>query len=179
MSVVATYTPTGALLSDCGTYRYRLWREWGPVSSPLLGFVMLNPSTADAKDDDPTIRRCMGYARAWGYGGVRIANLCALRATNPKELLTHPDPCGGPLNEEALCWVAETCQRVVVAWGAFAGKLPAYFHLSPTHVMRNARRRHASFSEPLMCLRLTAAGFPAHPLYLPANIEPVPYRGPR
>ena len=73
-----------AVLSPCWTYRYELTRRWS--SRPLVGWVMLNPSTADAEADDPTVRRCVRFANAWGYGGLVIRNLFALRATDPSEL---------------------------------------------------------------------------------------------
>jgi len=81
-----------AVLSDCGTYRYSLTRRWSP--GPLLGWVMLNPSRADALVDDPTIRRCVGFARRWGFAGIVVRNLYALRATDPRELSRHPAPVG-------------------------------------------------------------------------------------
>jgi hypothetical protein len=79
----------GCILSDCGTYRYRLWREWDK-SCPVL----LNPPTADHLTDDPTITRCMSRAVAGKFGRLEVANLFPLRATDPDELLTHPDPVG-------------------------------------------------------------------------------------
>ena len=74
---------SGACFDSTGAYRYRLWREWD-VSKPSVTFVMLNPSTAGAKDDDPTIRRCLSFARSWGFGRLEVVNLCAYRATSPK-----------------------------------------------------------------------------------------------
>lgn len=84
---------TTAGISECGTYRYWLCREWSPGLDSLV-WLMLNPSTADATQDDPTIRRCMGFARRWGYGGITVVNLYAYRATNPRDLLTAADPVG-------------------------------------------------------------------------------------
>lgn len=81
-----------AVLSPCGRYRYELTRRWAP--GPLVGWVMLNPSRADAHTDDPTVRRCVGFAHRWGYGGLIIRNLYALRATDPAALADHLDPVG-------------------------------------------------------------------------------------
>src|ERR1700751_295575 len=83
----------GAHLSDCGTYRYRLWREWN-ASRPKLAFLMLNPSTADHLVDDPTAPRCFARAAGNNFGRLEFANLSPLRAPNPDELLTHHDPLG-------------------------------------------------------------------------------------
>ena len=69
-------TLNGAIISDCGKYRYQLWRKWDP-SLPVVLFIMLNPSQADASEDDPTIRRCINYAKSWGYGGIYVGNLFA------------------------------------------------------------------------------------------------------
>src|SRR3954470_11499675 len=91
MSIVPVIEKSAAF-SSCMTWRYRLTRYWGPGS--MLPFVMLNPSTADDEVDDPTIRRCMGFARREGLGGIVVANLYALRATYPKSLALHPDPDG-------------------------------------------------------------------------------------
>lgn len=110
-----------ARLSDCGRYRYWLGRVWGEADSLL--FVMLNPSTADASIDDPTIRRCMGFARREGFGGVSVLNLYALRSTDPKALLTCDDAVG-PENDAyltlALTEQARRGNPVIAAWGTNA-----------------------------------------------------------
>ncbi|MFZ8963264.1 MAG: DUF1643 domain-containing protein, partial [Schleiferiaceae bacterium] len=83
----------GAIFSDCGRYRYRLWRIWDP-SLPTLLWILYNPSTADAKVEDPTLRRCMDFTRQWGYGGLTVVNRFAYRATNPRQLNSTIDPVG-------------------------------------------------------------------------------------
>src|SRR5262249_14212908 len=90
-----------AVISDCGRYRYSLTRRWGDAAEPRALFVMLNPSTADAEQDDPTIRRCIGFAKAWGMGSLEVVNLYALRATDPAALLSAPDPIG-PKNDTMI-----------------------------------------------------------------------------
>lgn len=112
-----------AVISDDGLYRYRLSRAWRP-ELPRMVFIMLNPSTADAEVDDPTIRRCMGFAKRERYGGIEVINLYALRATKPVHLLDHPDP-NGPTN--VAYWHAvlggKRPEQVVAAWGAHVHQL--------------------------------------------------------
>jgi len=107
----------GAVLSDCGTYRYVLWRCWDDEKDWLI-WIMLNPSIADGTQNDATIRRCMGYAKARGNGGISVYNLFALRATNTKEILAASDPVG-PLNDHYLREIPKN-RFVVCAWGANA-----------------------------------------------------------
>ncbi|HEX2136504.1 MAG TPA: DUF1643 domain-containing protein [Microvirga sp.] len=104
-----------ALFSPCGAYRYRLARRW--AEGPMVAFIMLNPSTADGSIDDPTIRRCIGYAQTWGYGALAVGNLYALRATEPAELRRARDPTG-PDNDRHLEGMTRAAARVVCAWGA-------------------------------------------------------------
>jgi len=97
---VSQFIGNGAELSPCGQYRYVLWRDTGTGEGSVV-FIMLNPSTADATTDDPTIRRCLGFARHWGYRTLVVVNLFALRATNPRMLLTHTQRIGR-LNDDWL-----------------------------------------------------------------------------
>lgn len=153
---------TSATLSPCEAYRYRLGRSWDADLEPLV-WVMLNPSTADASRDDPTIRRVVDFTRAAGYGGCEVVNLYALRATDPKKLWTHPDPVG-PNND---LHIEEVCRGrdVVAAWGAMAKPDRA---LAVTHLVRQVAKS-------LRCLGLTMGGAPKHPLYVPAKAEWLPY----
>jgi hypothetical protein len=166
------YTDTGAEISSCGKYRYKLWREWpgfGPVSDGMkmhCAFVMLNPSTADGEEDDPTIRRCVGFSKAWGYDRLEVVNLFAYRATDPNTLLRlgHNDDPVGPENLEAFKAVCNTvnCGAIIVAWGAHGG------HLGQDETalgwIKKSDRVHA--------LGLTKDGKPRHPLYMKADCEP-------
>lgn len=148
-----------ACISDCGRYRYWLRRSWR-TGSGVVCFVMLNPSTADAEIDDPTIRRCVSFAQAWGYSALSVRNLFALRATDPRELLKAEDPVG-PLGDVEL-GVAKTADRVVVAWGA---KVPFDRDRKALALLEGA---------PLWCLGTTKHGHPRHPLYVAGSQPLVP-----
>jgi hypothetical protein len=141
-----------------GEYRYWLARTWSNDLPPVT-FVMLNPSTADGTYDDPTIRRCIGFAREWGYGGIVVVNLFAYRATYPRELSIVPDPVG-PDNDAYIEMAA--CHRTVVAWGA-----------QKTH----GRDLHVAtlLTDPL-CLGRTKRGAPLHPLFVPHGTPLIPWR---
>ncbi|OYO21954.1 hypothetical protein CGZ93_08440 [Enemella dayhoffiae] len=149
-----------AVLSADLRYRYRLERTWGEQRPPAL-FVMLNPSTADAAVDDPTIRRCCGFAKAWGHGGLVVVNLFAFRATDPRDLFTADDPVG-PDNDRHLIEAASVAEVVVAAWGAQA---PAW----------RVEQVLPQLGERVVALALTKAGHPRHPLYLPASSQPAPW----
>ncbi|CDY79414.1 hypothetical protein BGLT_02195 [Caballeronia glathei] len=125
------------------------------AGEPHAMFLMLNPSTADATLDDPTIRRCRSFAAAWGMDGITVANLYALRSTDPAGLWLHADPIG-PENDDHLYELAVTHGRVVCAWGANAraDRVAAVVHLL----------RHAGAQ--LTCLGTTKSGAPRHPLYV-------------
>jgi hypothetical protein len=154
-----------ARISPCGLYRYRLTREWS--DTPLLPFVMLNPSTADADDDDPTIRRCMAFARREGAGGIVVGNQFAFRSTDPEALRTAADPFG-PDNERALFEIAEEASvsgmPIVCAWGAHGGH--NNHHIV---ILQRAGAR-------LVCLGMTKDGHPRHPLYVRGDQPLVAFR---
>lgn len=162
----------GADISDCGTYRYRLWRYWS--HDPEVVWVMLNPSTADDATDDPTIRKCMGFTRYWSqldtmpnFGGIIVVNLYALRATDPSELLRHPDPVG-PLNDEYVFDALRSAAYIVTAWGAKKS------NALKSHKEREDRifQMAASAATAPMChLGRTRHGHPRHPLYLPYSSQ--------
>lgn len=145
-------------------YRYWLTRRWGQSDDQIVNFVMMNPSVADASVDDPTIRRCIGFARSWGYGGLVVTNLFALRSTDPMELYHVDDPVG-PLNDEYIARWAGGADLVVAAWGAL-GVMKG----RSAEVLYDLRKRgivpHA--------ISMTKGGHPGHPLYLPKILRPVP-----
>lgn len=147
-----------ALFSPCGRYRYRLTRRWDR-SKPLAAFVMLNPSTADATIDDPTIRCCVRLAKREGFGGIRVVNLFAYRTPNRKELATVPDSVG-PDNDRHIRAAARNATVGVLAWGAYVP-----FPDRVQSVLRLLRRTQI----PLKCIEMIGpAGNrqPRHPLYL-------------
>ncbi len=139
-----------AVVSECGTYRYRLDRRW--ADGPAVVWVLLNPSTADAAGDDATVRRCLALSAGWGMGALTVVNLFALRARDPRRLRGHPDPAG-PRNDAALADAVAATETIVVAWGA-----AAVAHQRGRQVLRTLGAR-------ARCLGLTADGHPRHPLY--------------
>lgn len=150
-----------ATLSDDGRYRYTLHRVWDH-DAPQIAWLMLNPSTADALTDDPTIRRCIGFSRSWGYGSLVVVNLFALRATDPVALNSFaPNDPIGPLNNDYL-FAAASQGEIVCAWGA---SVPQYWRHRPAGVVQILRERGAI----LYHLGLTKSGQPRHPLYLAAD----------
>lgn len=150
----------GADLTPCGTYRYSLWRTWD-VALPVLVWCLLNPSRADAEEDDPTLRRLVGFSKA----GLDLVNFAALRATDPRQLSRHPDPIG-PRNLDTISG-AVFGRTVVCAWGDGVDRLaPAAVELSLKR-LREART--------LVCLGVTEKGNPRHPLYLAKGARRVPF----
>ena len=107
-----------ARLSKCGRYRWSLTRCWAGGDGRTVCFVMLNPSTANAHVDDPTIRRCIRFARDWGYSKLVVRNLFAIRATKPRDLLVLENPTGGRSGNQSLAR-ANGADVIVAAWGAF------------------------------------------------------------
>lgn len=155
-----TDVTSSAIISDCGLYRYRLSRTWD-VHLKAVCFIGLNPSTADALVDDPTIRRCMGFARLWECGGIEVVNLFALRATDPRELQMSADPVGVG-NDRHIRTAAEQCYPIVAAWGTkgtYRGR-----DLEVKDILRNVGVR-------VSCFGRSKDGHPNHPLYLPADRE--------
>lgn len=151
-----------ALLSECGTYRYLLQRSWD-VQLQAVCFIMLNPSTADATQDDPTIRRCLGFAQRLGFGQLEVVNLFALRATQPAALKIHTDPIGAE-NDEQIIAAAKVCHMTICAWGVH-GSLNGRNGI----VLKMLRSNNI---QPC-ALRLSKHGHPAHPLYLPYELQPI------
>ncbi len=159
-SVISGNKLSGAVFSDCERYRYALWRLWDQLTDEpvFMAFIGLNPSTADEIVDDPTIRRCIRFAKDSGFCGLYMLNLFAWRATDPEELYeaTHPV---GPKNDEALTYYRSRVGRVVAAWGACSTGMVA------------DRAKHVAdiTAGPLWCLGRTKNGSPRHPLYVRAD----------
>ncbi len=147
-----------AKLSRCRKYRYALWRTWDE-SLPYVMFVGLNPSTAAEKTDDPTLTRCINFAKFWGYGGVCMANLFAFRATAPSVMKSADNPVG-QLNNKWLKQLAQEAGLVVAAWGndgVYLGRSQKVVKMIPD----------------LHCLKMNKSGEPAHPLYQKADRKPI------
>lgn len=153
-----------AIISDCEKYRYSLTRTWND-DKPKVLFIMLNPSTADANKDDRTISRCIGFAKDWGYGGIYVVNLFALRATNPKDLLKASFFVGVE-NEKWIRRMTSISDLVVCAWG------------NNSIVNKLKKRLDYTFkplswiNKPLHYLELSKDGTPKHPLYLLKDLKP-------
>lgn len=161
-----------AELSDCGKYRFQLARCWRPEIKQL-GWIMLNPSTADALADDPTIRRCMTFARDWGFGGIMVVNLFNLRATNPDELSgPDVDPWGCKDWEKHYDAVFAKCARVMAAWGS-------HRLVDATGEHNRLKRIALGQGRFLHCLAVNADGHPRHPLYVKADTQPMLWFDPR
>jgi hypothetical protein len=161
---------SSATISPCGLYRYTLHRRIPSALRwirPCL-FVMLNPSTADASQDDPTIRRCLGFAKREGCTGLTVVNLFALRATDPAELAKHDDPFG-PDNHLHLRaqFDAHRTGIIVAAWGAHP----------MAHDLGNAEVFSELCSLGALCLGMTKHGSPRHPLYVKSDQPLVPWKG--
>jgi len=157
---------SGATFSGCGLYRYKLWRSWDTGKAPAM-FLMLNPSTADAEKNDPTVERCERYARSWGYGGLLVCNLFAYRATDPKDMKMVSDPVG-PDNNAAILDSAEQASIVVGAWGN---------HGSYLGRAESVRRLLRLSGVDLYCLKITKLKQPSHPLYLRKELKPILFDG--
>lgn len=176
------YVSSGAEISHDGTYRYKLWREWRgthdrsnwrwfgakdgageEIGEPKTClFVMLNPSTADGESDDPTIRRCVGFAKAWRYEYLEVVNLFAYRAMNPADLFAFAKAGGDIIGIENSTIIADAAQRagiVVCAWGASAAAKGYGFHVDTVRGWLDPA--------PQFALGFTKDGSPLHPLYVP------------
>lgn len=155
-------------MSKCGMYRYDLVRQESELSQfsavPTGVFVMLNPSTADAAIDDPTIRRCWAFAQAWGKKKLIVLNLYACRATDPRDIMEFDDPVG-PLNDQYLIDAGKAYPEFVVAWGKNA----------PKERVKQVVEMLTSNGAKLFCLGTNKDGSPKHPLYLRADAQLVPW----
>ena len=143
-----------AVFSDCRNYRYELWRWWDK-SKPFVMFIGLNPSTADETNNDPTIRRCIGFAQNWGFGGLCMTNLFAIRTKDPEVMKIHPEPIG-PDNDEHLIMVSDKAGKIIAAWGN-------------NGTYRNRDKEIIAFIPDMCCFGTTKNGSPKHPLYIPKD----------
>lgn len=153
-------------LSDCGTFRFNLVRVWS--NGPRVMWIMLNPSTADALEDDPTIRRCIGFSKAWGYGSLEVVNLFAFRATDPdvmrKRLMRHPD------EDSYIRNAADRADMHIAAWGAAGGsKMWQARHANRVVSVMRLLAEHDVYT-------VGPCENPRHPLYLKGDLKPVLWR---
>ena len=146
--------PSGARFSGCRRYRHVLWRSWEPGTGSVV-FVGLNPSTADASANDPTIRRCIGFARDWGLGAMIMMNLFDARATDPAVMKRRRAPLSRT-NDAVLVEHARRATLVVGAWGVHGT------HRGRAGAVRALLAEHRIEAR---CFGLTASGEPLHPLY--------------
>lgn len=149
-----------AVFSDDRVYRYELRREWGP--GPTLAFIGLNPSTADETLDDPTIRRCIGFAKREGCGSMVMVNLFAYRATDPRQMKAALHPVG-PENDKHIVQATRTARAIVAAWGVHGSYLARDYDVL------------SILPFPADALGITKGGYPRHPLYVRADAPLVPY----
>jgi len=149
-----------ALISECGKYRYWLHRSWDDKKKTCM-FIMLNPSTADDKQDDPTIRRCINYAKKFGYGSLYVTNLFSYRATKQSDLKKAEDPVGKE-NDNILLAIAKKADKIIAAWGS-TGKL-----MNRSGIIKNLLNSNGHV---IFCLNITKNKEPSHPLYLKKNLE--------
>lgn len=158
------YLVMDANISECGQYRYWLARRLS-MGERAIAFVGVNPSTADASTDDPTIRKCVGFAQRWGFDWLYMLNLCAYRSTDVKALKRGDIDPIGPANWDALTAIMGKCEVVVAAWGR-STKLPNA--TARTYAQRILTRGETR------CLGQNDDGSPKHPLYIPYE-QPLDY----
>ncbi len=166
MSRTDCFTMSDAQFSPCRTWRYTLTRQWGPLL-PTVNFIGLNPSTADETTLDPTCRRCVGFAKAWGFGTYVMTNIFAYRSTDPKALLSVDDPVG-PENDAMIIEEAWGADLVIAAWGV---------HGALNERGAQVTKMLQEIGVAVFCLGTTKAGHPKHPLYLPKSVKPQLYGG--
>lgn len=151
----------GAAISDCNKYRYSLWRIWDK-DKPLFTFIGLNPSTADHIQDDPTITRCINFAKSWGGGGIYMANLFAYRATDPQEMMSQEDPIGSE-NDTYLKQLYEKSEKIIACWG------------NNGSYQQRSNTVKKLLQDKLYYLELNKTGEPKHPLYIHSSTQIKPY----
>lgn len=178
-----------AVFSPCRTYRYQLWRIWddklycpeckqewdldvcarcegSPTKKPYCVFICLNPSTADEVEDDPTIRRCINFAKSWGYGGLCMLNVFAYRATLPEVMKAQGEKAVGPDNKDHILSVAKDAGIVIAGWGTH-GRFLCRGSIVRVWLKAQGVKLHY--------LKLTSDGSPNQPLYLKSDLQPIPW----
>lgn len=154
-----------AAWSPCRSFRYTLWRRWG-AGSRFVQFIGLNPSTADEQRNDPTVTRCIGFAKRWDYDGMCMTNLFAFRATDPAVMKAAADPAG-PENDRWLWHVADKAALRIACWGQHGRHLGRDRYV---HMILGPFQLH--------CIGRNKNGQPSHPLMLPSGLEPREFPAP-
>ena len=152
---------TRAILSEDRNYRYVLSRIWDSDKA-MVTIIGLNPSTADEYTDDPTITRCINFAKSWGYGGIYMLNLFAYRATKPVDMFNENEPIGLENNRYIIEYASKT-DKVICAWGNHG----SYMKRSQDILNQIDNAYY---------LKLNKSGEPAHPLYLNSELNPIPFK---
>jgi len=166
------YTSTHAEFSDDRKYRYTLERRWG-LPSPTIMFICLNPSTADEKLDDPTIRRCVGFSDREGFQNMILCNIFAFRATDPKDMKAAEYPIGAD-NDMWIKKIAKDAKKIVLAWGTHGDYLKREDQV--VAMLRTYVLTLNLLGKPLYCLGTTINRHPKHPLYLAKNTSLIEYK---
>ena len=157
---------SSAVISDCGIYRYSLYRKITEAEHPKIClFIMLNPSTADALKDDPTIRKCKSYAQAWGYDALEVINVYAYRATKPSDLPDEDVKRTGPDYFAYADAAIQNADIVVCGWGRNVDEATSQFMLA--YIVGQGKSPY--------CLAINKGGTPKHPLYLKKDLSPTPF----
>lgn len=152
------YIDKGAILSKNRLYRYVLWRTWDTTSNKTCLFIGLNPSSADESEDDPTLKRCINFAKSWGFGRCVIVNLFAYRTSRPNKLIQIKKPIGYK-NNQHIKKQCEKADQIIIAWGN-----------KGSHMNRDKYVLKLLKQFDLWCFKLTMKGQPAHPLYQPKEM---------
>ncbi len=149
-----------AIFSKDRKHRYVLIREWD-LKKPSLMIISLNPSTADEKINDPTIQRCIGFAKKWGFGRLFVTNLFSFRATSPKDLFNFKNPIGDK-NDYWIRKLLKKVNKIVLAYGNHGG-------------FKNRHQKILKIIKNPYCIKKSKTGMPMHPLYLKYTKKPIKY----
>lgn len=155
-----------AIIDLTGKYRYTLTRIWDKSRGKVV-FILLNPSTADAIEDDPTLKKCIGFAKRWGYGSLEVVNLFAYRATEPEDLKQADDPIGIE-NDLYIKKAVNNTDLIILGWGNNCEMWGRYHHFSQRH--KQVLNLIIDFKS--YYLVITKEGHPKHPLYVGYDIRP-------
>ena len=156
---------SGAIFSPCKKYRYTLWRAWEiPEFPQVCLWIMLNPSVADEKINDPTVARCIKYSQGWGFTGLIVCNIFAVRSTDPRILYNQPN-CIGPENDAHITRCIKSADKIICAWG--------------NHGQIDGRGKRvlemiSDSGKTPYCLEQNSGGEPKHPLYCAGNLAMTP-----